>query len=266
MPRRLGQHFLKDKNALRRIADALDITHDDIVIEIGPGHGELTDAILARHPKKVILIEKDPTLAASLRVSHTHENGVKDAEIVMREGDVRDILATVIADDVPATQPYKIAGNIPYYLTGFLLRILGELPRIPSVIVLTMQQEVAERIIAGPPSMNKLAASVQFWADPEILFTIPAGAFHPAPEVESATVRLVPKKIPMDPAAYFPFIRQLFQQPRKNIANNLVLKTMSPEEQARRKALLASLGVAPHARAHAMAVSDVIALAKAFSA
>jgi 16S rRNA (adenine1518-N6/adenine1519-N6)-dimethyltransferase len=137
---------------------------------------------------------------------------------------------------------------------------------MPSVIVLTMQKEVAERLAAGPPSMNKLAAIVQFWADAEILFAIPANAFHPAPEVESAAVRLVTKKAPMDPAAYFSFARELFQQPRKNIANNLMLKTMPAAEQARRKALLASLGVDPNARAHTMAIADVIALAKAFSA
>ncbi len=266
MPRRLGQHFLKDTNALRRIADALDITADDTVIEIGPGHGELTDAVLVHHPKKLVVIEKDPKLAAALRLSHSREDGVKSTEVVVREGDVRQILASMVVEEVPVGAPYKIAGNIPYYLTGFLLRILGELPYMPSVIVLTMQQEVAERLVATPPSMNKLAASVQFWADAEILFTIPAGAFRPAPEVESATVRLTTKNVPMDPNAYFFFIRQLFQQPRKNISNNLVLKMMSEAEQARRKALLTSLGVGPHDRAQNLDMARIVELAKVFSA
>ena len=117
---------------------------------------------------------------------------------------------------------FKIVGNIPFYITGYLLRILGELEKKPSLIVLTVQKEVAERVCAEPPRMNLLAASVQFWAEPKIIDYIPKTDFQPQPKVDSAIIKLVISNQPLATSEnYYKLIKIIFKQPRKTILNNL---------------------------------------------
>lgn len=188
MSKYLGQHFLINKDKLREIIEALDLKDGDTVIEIGPGHGELTDGIMNYESGiRVIAIEKDKNLATSLREKFLHN---KNIQII--QGDVLDVLSSIIHNSSFIIQNYKIVGNIPYYITGYLLRILGELEEKPSLIVLTVQKEVAERVCAEPPRMNLLAASVQFWAKTEIVGYISKKDFQPAPEVDSAIIKLIP--------------------------------------------------------------------------
>jgi len=128
--------------------------------------------------------------------------------------------------DIIPTLPsaYKLVGNIPYYITGKLLRVIGELKKKPRVIVLTIQKEVAERLCANPPKMNLLAASVLFWGEPEIVRLVPKGAFSPQPKVESAIVLIKPRenqKSEAEAKKYYSFIKILFNQPRKTIVNNI---------------------------------------------
>ncbi len=230
MGQKLGQHFLKNKEKIKKIVGSLDLKRGDFVIEIGPGYGELTRELEIRSEKlgvKIIAIEKDPKLVNSLREE------LKPSGIEIIEGDALKILPelpkTYNSSNLRSSEPnglkpetYKLVGNIPYYITGRLLRVLGELELKPKLIILTTQKEVAERICAEPPKMNLLAASVQFWAKPEIVDYIPKKDFKPQPKVDSAIIRLRTRdyesKIMGD---YYKFIKILFKQPRKTILNNL---------------------------------------------
>ncbi len=237
MPRNTtsGQHFLKNKSAVEKIVSALELREGDNVIEIGSGHGELTLELL-KHPIDLIAIEKDRELAEELK-----NKGLK---LKIIEGDVLKELPKIIhkpsaispdsraIEDPRQSRDYKLVGNIPYYITGHLLRIISELEKKPLITVLTVQKEVAERIVAEPPKMNRLAAITQFWADPEIIAVLPPSDFDPSPEVESAIIKLEKKnydaKIMKD---YYKIVKILFQQPRKTILNNLsVASPFSKEE------------------------------------
>ncbi len=223
----LGQNFLMNKSKLRKIVDALEFKKGDTIIEIGPGHGELTDEIIARLQnckiKKIILVEKDEKLVEILKnLRETKWKQNKDT-IKIIAGDIFKILPKIISDQQFAISNYKIAGNIPYYITGYLLRVISELKFKPETVVFTIQKEVAQRICAQPPRMNLLAASVQFWAEPKIIGYISKKDFRPAPKVDSAIIRLriKNKELRIKDDNYYQFIRVLFKQPRKTILNNL---------------------------------------------
>jgi len=245
MRQRLGQHFLKNKGVLRRIALAMEIERNDIVVEIGSGHGELTEYLLKENPKKVIAIEKDKSLALLLPSSISRRAPEVAHKLEIIEGDALKILLTL-------NFKYKLAGNIPYYLTGRLLRLLSELEDKPELIVLTLQKEVALRIIAQPPKMNLLAAIVQFWANPRILGSIKRTSFYPTPKVDSAILKLASKTKKemsgLPPAGeYYKIVKILFKQPRKTILNNLAegLKEKRLAVEERFKTIAASLSLRP---------------------
>lgn len=218
MPEYLGQHFLKNKEKLQKIVDALELKNNDIVIEIGPGHGELTEELRIKNYElgiRIIAIEKDGELTDKLKEKFSQD---KNIEII--QGDALKILPELKANN------YKIVGNIPYYITGYLFRILGELEQKPSLIVLLIQKEVAERICVEPPKMNLLAASVQIWAEPKIIDYVLRKDFLPQPKVDSAIIKLAIKVQPLaireNTEKYYQFIKIIFKQPRKTIVNNLV--------------------------------------------
>lgn len=225
---RLGQHFLVNKKKFRKIIEALDLKPGDTVVEIGPGHGELA-LLLARNFQfpisnfQIIAIEKDSKLVKDLK-SKIQNLGIKNIKIT--EGDALTILPKLTQSSKLITHNYKLVGNIPYYITGHLLRIIGELKNKPVLIIFTIQKEVAERVYAKPGQMNLLAASVQFWAEPKVIGRISQKDFRPVPKVDSAIIKLSPriyadnKRIDAD--RYYRLIRILFKQPRKTILNNLV--------------------------------------------
>jgi 16S rRNA (adenine1518-N6/adenine1519-N6)-dimethyltransferase len=212
MGKRLGQHFLKDQNILKKIIEALEIQSGDFVIEIGPGRGSLTELLMEAPIGKIIALEKDKKLALDLKL--------KNRSTTILEVIEDDALKALPPITNKLNRDYKLIGNIPYYITGHLLRIIAELDNKPSLTVFTMQKEVAKRLSAKPPSMNLLAASVQYWADPKIIATIPPGSFIPPPKVDSAIISLRTKHV-KDSERYYKFIRILFKQPRKTILNNL---------------------------------------------
>src|SRR3989344_3881672 len=216
MSKILGQHFLTNQSAIKKIITALDLKADDTIIEIGPGRGALTFPLAEACQKlncKIIAIEKDPQLAYSVQRLVDSEN----LEIVI--GDALKELLKITKRLTLTANRFKVVGNIPYYITGKLLRILSELENNPELIILMIQKEVAERIIAEPPKMNLLAAAVQFWAEPEILFTLKPAEFNPPPKVSSAVIRLTTKQqITTDNKRqitenYYKFIHILFKQP-----------------------------------------------------
>ncbi len=212
MPSKLGQNFLINKKALEAIAKALEIKDGETIVEIGPGHGELTEILATETDDKIIAIEKDGELAGFLRRKFSDNDKI---EII--NGDALKVLPQIPKSYILNSKSYKVVGNIPYYITGYLLRILSELENKPSLAVLTIQKEVAERLVAKPPRMNLLAAAVQFWSEPEIIGELPKEDFRPMPKVNSATIKLKPKKSspPANQKKYYRLIKIIFKQPRK---------------------------------------------------
>jgi len=253
MSQRLGQHFLKNKEKIRKIAGSLDLERGDFVVEIGPGHGELTEELRSKnHELRIIAIEKDSMLVQELREKfHSAAHGPK-LEII--EGDALKILP-----ELPIN--YKLVGNIPYYITGYLLRTIGELDSKPRLIVFTVQKEVAERICAEPPKMNLLAASVQFWAEPEIIGYIPKKDFSPQPKVDSAIIRLRIKNYESGiKEGYYKLVKVLFKQPRKTILNNLADGLKIKKDYLAQR--LGELGINPLDRPQNLNVEKISELAK----
>jgi 16S rRNA (adenine1518-N6/adenine1519-N6)-dimethyltransferase len=264
MPKKLGQHFLKDTAALKKIAAALEIEPGDTIIEIGAGGGELTEKLKTENEKvKILAIEKDPRLAEKLRQRFAENKNIK-----VIEGDAIQVLPALLAPR------FKIAGNIPYYLTGHLLRTIGELKPKPVVCVFTLQKEVAERLAAAPPRMNRLAASVQFWAEPKILGVLPKTIFHPQPKVDSAIVILKTKRPPegAKPDDYYKTVRILFRQPRKTLLNNLLqagrrqARTQKGKYPEREEiaAILRRLNLDPNLRPQDLEIADILRIGDDF--
>lgn len=211
----LGQNFLVDEGALTKVAAAADLTAADTVLEIGPGLGSLTRH-LASAAQRVVAVELDENLLPALaQVLQPHPN----VEVIQG-----DILQSQISN-LHLPPNYKVVANIPYYITSALLRQLLEAEARPGLMVLTVQKEVAERICAQPGAMSLLAVSVQFYARPHIVARIPAGAFYPAPEVDSAVVRLEvlpqPAVAVADDDHFFRVVKAGFSQKRKQLRNAL---------------------------------------------
>lgn len=253
MSKRLGQHFLGNKEKIKEIVDSLELKEGDLVIEIGAGHGELTRELVSVPGVTIVAIEKDSELVSSIEyLVSSNEN----LEII--QGDVLKALPVLHAKHQIPNTKYKVVGNIPYYITGKLLRILGELKPKPELIVLTVQKEVAERIVAEPPKMNLLAASVQFWANPEIIGFVPKKDFKPEPEVDSAIIKLATRVQPLansDTKNYYKLVRALFKQPRKTILNNLQAGVKLNKDEITRK--LRESGVNPADRPQNVDVADI---------
>ncbi len=244
----LGQHFLVNHAAAQRSIDALHLEAGDIVIEIGPGKEALTNRLISALNKqqiaRLILVEKDPVLAETLRNKYTDPN-----------------LISVINDDILEALPalteqlhgsYKIIGNIPYYITGRLLRIIGELSNKPTVTVLMTQKEVAERVIAEPPHMNLLAAATQFWSVPQIVCTLEPKDFLPPPKVESAVITLHTKVQEPNATAYYQAIHEIFRQPRKTVLNNA--RALLGKDAADK---LKKLDIDPKSRPQNLSIADL---------
>lgn len=259
MGEKLGQHFLRDRGAVDAVIAALD-PEIKTVIEIGPGKGALTKPLAEALQKiggRLFAVEKDPRLAEEARAW-----APQNLEIT--EGDILRALPTL----APALAPesYALVGNIPYYLTGFLLRKISELENKPKMVIFMVQKEVAERAVASPPDMNRLAASVRFWAEPKILRVVPKKSFSPPPKVDSALILLKTKaggsKIPG--TAYYSAVRALFAQPRKTVLNNLSFALRSKGGGAPEKALkaLRKAGVHPSARPQNLSVRNIEEIAE----
>src|SRR3989338_4830181 len=237
MSKYLGQHFLINKTAIQKIIAAFDLQKEDTVVEIGPGKGALTIPLLEKCQSlncKIIAIEKDPFLAKNLE--SRIQNLGKMVEIL--SGDALKLLLSIPKSYIPNSKYYKLVGNIPYYITGKLLRILSELEIKPKLIILTIQKEVAERIAAAPPKMNLLAAAVQIWARPEIIARLKSSDFQPPPKIDSAIIKITPLEIADSQsqiADYYKFINLAFKQPRKTLLNNLQAGLKIPKTEIERK-------------------------------
>jgi 16S rRNA (adenine1518-N6/adenine1519-N6)-dimethyltransferase len=215
---KLGQNFLVDERARHAIADALGDVRERTVLEIGPGHGAITE-ILADRCKRLVAIEIDRALAAELRFRFRENPQVEIVEANVLTVD----LATLAGEGA------DVVGNLPYYITSeILLRLfaLGERGLVHRAIAM-MQREVAERVAAAPGGREYglLSATAQMYARAELLFTLGPEAFSPPPEVDSTVVRMefAPRfaELGVEAKAFDGFLRQCFAQKRKTLQNNL---------------------------------------------
>lgn len=237
----LGQNFLVDHGALKKIVASAELSGQEEVLEIGAGLGSLT-RLLAVKAHHVTAVEIDKNLVPLLREVLTP---FKNIEIV--QGDILDLDARNLVEK----NGYVVVANIPYYITSAIIRHLLENPRQPSRLVLTMQSEVAERICAGPGELSLLALSVQLYGKPRIAAEIPASAFYPAPKVDSATLRvdLYPEPFlnPVQRDLFFRVIKAAFAQKRKMLHNTLAAGLQLSSAQA--NAVLEAAGIDPKRRA-----------------
>ena len=257
--KRLGQHFLSDPRILDRIADALDLEGSETVVEIGPGRGGLTDRLVPR-AGRVVVIEIDRALAAILRTRYADEPKVRvieqDALTVPLAGAARGTLDGAEPATPPGRSPgealdYIVVGNVPYYITTPLLFHALVRPR-PSRAVFLVQREVAERIVApaGSEHYGALSANVQALADARILFRVPPGAFQPPPKVDSAVIRIAaldqPLVQPEEEQRFRTLVQGAFGLRRKQMRK--VLRTLSGLDAPDAEAVLEQAGVEPDVR------------------
>jgi len=227
----LGQNFLIDKNVLNKIIETADLKPSDIILEIGPGIGTLTQK-LAKNTKKIIAIEKDKTMVEILKETLA---GYKNIEIINA-----DILKI---EKLQKFKNYKVVANIPYYITSPVIRKFLEAENKPDFMVLMVQKEVAQRICSKPPDMTHsagsgssratrgmslLSVSVQFYAEPKIVSYVSKNCFWPSPKVDSAIIKITPRGQTSRPAGgltspdlFFRVVKAGFSQPRKQLAGNL---------------------------------------------
>ncbi len=256
--KRLGQNFLIDKRVITKLIGAANLKPKDIVLEIGPGIGTLTQK-LAKKVKKVIAIEKDQKMVEILKET------LKDYENV-------EIIKGDILELAPRTynlkaKTYKIVGNLPFYLTAPVIRKFLEAVEVkPRQMTLVVQKEVGQRICAKPPRMSILAVSVQFYAKPEIISYVSRKSFWPQPKVDSAILRITPlintdrKLINAD--LFFKIVKTGFSHPRKQLINNLSKGLKFNRERV--KDWLLKNNIQPEQRAETLTVKDWTSLTKNF--
>lgn len=212
----LGQTFLHDEGIARKAVGAADLASTDRVIEVGPGLGILTRA-LAERAGRVVAIELDRRLVEVLKETLAPYPNV---EIVQG-----DILHTDPVSLVPQGAPYKVIANLPYYITSAVMRHFLEATRRPQLLVVMIQREVAERILAAPGEMSLLSVAVQFYGHPRLVARVPRGVFYPVPRVDSAIIRVdVYDRPPVwghNPGRFFQVVRAGFSQRRKQLRNSL---------------------------------------------
>ncbi len=265
---KLGQHFLASDQAALRIVEALGDISDATVLEIGPGRGAITD-LLARTARRLIAVELDRVLSAQLRMKFNMQPNV---EII--EGDILTIELDTVFGAKPgslrtglsfAPDPARVVGNLPYYITSDIVLRLLEYHRYFSTIVIMVQKEVAERLAASPGSRDYglLSATAQLYGRVEQLFTLPPGAFAPAPKVHSSVIRITIKprlqSLRVAEAEFIGFLKLCFGQKRKTLWNNL--KTRYEADALR--AAFAKSGVKPAIRAEALPLEKTAALFRA---
>lgn len=253
----LGQNFLRDEAVIDGILAIADLNIEDRVFEIGPGLGALTERLLAR-ARSVTAIELDHDLILRLGEIFKDSKGLSLLEGNILEMDLGDYLQQAEFED----GKYKIVANIPYYITAPIIRLLLSLPVRPERIVLMVQEAVADRLVAPPGGMSLLSLMAQYYADVTKELFVPKSSFSPEPKVDSAVIRLFPKRTFSLEAdrGLFRVARAGFAARRKTLANNLSSSFRIPRKEI--EAVLSSLGLHPLVRAQELSVEDWVALSK----
>jgi 16S rRNA (adenine1518-N6/adenine1519-N6)-dimethyltransferase len=247
----LGQHWLNDPATLQAMADSADTQQGDIVLEIGPGQGSLT-AVLLERGAEVTALEFDEELIPDLQRKFRDRD-----RLIIQQGDIRHYDFGSLPD------VYKIAANIPYYLTANLMRLLTDPPtHKPAKAALLMQKEVAERIAAGPGGMAFLSVAAQFYYQTEKGREVPAKLFEPPPKVDSQILILTKRGQPLFPdvdvKTFFRLVKAGFAQRRKTLLNSLSSGLRLSRETAEQT--LRNAGIDPGRRAQTLSLEEWHAL------
>lgn len=255
--RSAGQNFLIDDNILRKIVATADLKTSDNVLEIGPGVGVLTQQLVAI-AKKVIAVELDKSLFFVLKKEF---KGVKNLELI--NDDILKLTEAVL-NKLFNGEPYKIVANIPYNITSFLLRkFLEQFEYKPTEMILLVQKEVARRIVAKPGDLSLLAVSVQYFSEPKIIDYVSKNCFFPAPEVDSAIIKLKVKNLKFDKdktKKFFRIVKIGFSAKRKKLLNNLSNGLKIDREIVRQ--VLISCGLKETVRAQELSLEEWIKINK----
>ncbi len=211
-----GQNFLMDETILEDMIDEAGVIGDDVVLEIGPGIGNLTER-LAQRARKVISIEKDPQFLPVLEsLAKEHKNFSYE---------IGDALTLNFQQLLSGEKIYKVVANIPYYITGKIVQLFLKAEHKPHSLTLLMQKEVAQNIVATPGGLNLLAISVQLYADAKIVTIVPGFKFYPVPKVDSAVIHIelhqTPKYEVGDEKKLFRVLKACFSGKRKQLHNTL---------------------------------------------
>jgi 16S rRNA (adenine1518-N6/adenine1519-N6)-dimethyltransferase len=241
----LGQHWLNDPASLKAMCDAAEITTEDTVLEIGPGLGTLTK-LLVEQAREVVAVEFDEYLAKML------PQRIQSSSLTVKQQDILSFDYTSLPAD------YKVVANIPYYLTSNLIRVLSETSNQPSVAVLLIQKEVAERVAAQPGAMSLLSVTAQFYWQTGVGPIIPAELFTPPPKVDSQILILERRPEPLfpdvDTTRFFRLVKAGFSERRKMLRSSLSggMHISKPDAES----LLKKAGIDPNLRAQALSLKD----------
>ncbi|AKM80306.1 TPA: ribosomal RNA small subunit methyltransferase A [Candidatus Saccharibacteria bacterium] len=251
----LGQHWLHDRSVLSHIADCAELAADDTVLEIGPGLGTLTSELL-RRSQKVIAVEFDRELARKLPGQFPGKN----LEVI--ESDILSFDYSTL----PAG--YKVVANVPYYITSKIVKSLMTASNKPSVAVLLVQKEVAERLAAAPGDMSILAVSAQLFAEVTLGDIVPAKLFTPPPKVDSRVVVLRTRTTPLftdiSESEFFRVVKAGFSAKRKKLRSSLSGGLSISKQDAEQ--LLEKAAISPDSRAEELDLDDWYRLAKIVNA
>ena len=276
----LGQHFLIDEEMLGLIISAAQLTPTDVIMEVGPGLGVLTKE-LARQAGWVVAIELDnkladilkQTLASFSNVSIVNEDILRiDPKALLQEKITPEANSPAsyrvkMHPEVSGSLSYKVVANLPYYITSPVLRHFLEASVKPQIMIVMVQKEVAEEIVAKPGRMSLLSISVQLYGEPTIISHVPARCFYPAPEVDSAILRIALYSQPAveiaDNEGFFTLVRAGFGAARKQIANSLAHGLGIPKAEA--LSLLARAKIVPQRRAETLTLEEWAQLWRVFS-
>jgi 16S rRNA (adenine1518-N6/adenine1519-N6)-dimethyltransferase len=267
----LGQNFLASQRIKERIIETAEINSEDIILEIGPGTGVLTEELIKR-AKEVIAIEKDDEMADLLESKFT---GNKNLKII--RGDILEIKISNIIKETRLRSDelrrgegeFKVVANLPYYIATVVIRKLLEEYPFPKEMILMVQKEVGQRICAKPPEMSLLAASVQFYAKPKIAFYVPRESFWPKPKVDSVVIKITdiieksdPKREKTFNDLFFKILKAGFSHPRKQLAKNFSQEL--DFERGRINQWLGENRINPEQRAETLKVEEWEKLATGF--
>jgi 16S rRNA (adenine1518-N6/adenine1519-N6)-dimethyltransferase len=254
----LGQHFLVDRNIIHKIVEVARLRADDVVLEVGPGLGEMT-ALLARQARKVICVEIDPRLAAILK---TKMLPFQNVEVIEEDILKLDLLKLAEAE----RQQIKVVANLPYQISTPLLFRLIEARKIFSELTLMLQKEVAERIVSPPggKEYGPLSLLVQMFSEVSICFHVKPSAFYPRPKVESSVIRIRWKESPPvaveDEQWFKNVVKKVMGYRRKTLINALKYSGLSRREAS--EGTLAGAGIDPQRRPGTLSLEEFLRLAQ----
>lgn len=247
-----GQNFLVDRRVLQQIVHAACLEPGDQVLEVGAGTGVLTRE-LAQRARRVVAVELERDMISLLRETTGHYPNVELVQGSLLDLDPRQVFGQ---------QPYKLVANLPYYITAPTFRHFLESENPPRLLVVMVQYEVAQRIVAGPGNLSLLGVSIQFYGKPEIVATVPARAFYPAPQVDSAILRVeVSDRIPLtrkERDSFFHVVQAGFAEKRKQLHNTLTHHLHRKNEEI--SACLRAANIDPSRRAETLSIEEWLRL------